>query len=50
MSDSTFIKFSRYGFFLLLVLINVEAFTTFFYQTLTLLTAQFFGFFALILG
>jgi Zn-dependent protease len=50
MSDSTFIKFSRYGFFLLLVLINVEAFTTFFYQTLTLLTAQFFGFFAFILG
>ena len=49
MSDITFIKFSRFGFFLLLVIINIEYFTIFFNQTLTLLTSPFFDFFALII-
>ena len=49
MSDITFIKFSRFGFFLLLIVINIEYFTIFFNQTLTLLTSPFFDFFALLI-
>ena len=50
MSDITFIKFSRCGIFLLLVLINVSFFTSLFYQILSGVTSLFYDFFAILLG
>ena len=50
MSDTTFIKFSRFGIFLLLVLINVNSFTSLFYQILSGITSLFYDFFAILLG
>jgi len=50
MSDITFIKFSRFGIFLLLVLINVTSFTTFFYQLLSGITSQFYDLFGILIG
>ena len=50
MSDITFIKFSRFGIFLLLVLINVNSFTSLFYQILSGITSLFYDFFAILLG
>ena len=50
MSDITFIKFSRFGIFLLLILINVNSFTTFFYQILSGITSQFYDLFGILIG
>jgi Zn-dependent protease len=50
MSDITFIKFSRFGIFLLLILLNVNYFTTFFYQILSGITSHFYDFFAILIG
>jgi Zn-dependent protease len=50
MSDITFIKFSRFGIFLLLLLINVNFFTTFFYQILSRITSQFYDLFGILTG
>jgi len=50
MSDITFIKFSRFGIFLLLVLINVTSFTTFFYRLLSGITSQFYDLFGILIG
>ena len=50
MSDITFIKFSRFGIFLLLVLINVNSFTSLFYQILSGITSLFYDFFAILLA
>jgi Zn-dependent protease len=50
MSDITFIKFSRFGIFLLLILLNVNYFATFFYQILSGITSHFYDFFAILIG
>ena len=47
MSDESFLKFSKYGFFILIVLINIPVFQTFMAQGIDILNSFFFFFLSL---
>lgn len=46
MSDESFLKFSKYGFFILIVLINIPVFQTFMAQGIDILNSFFVGIFS----
>jgi Zn-dependent protease len=48
MTDESFLKFSKYGFFILIVLINIPFFQSFMAQGIDLLNSFFVGIFSLL--